>query len=90
MAMGQLLLTYPSRHTWIRPLQNPVLHAAVLTGIGIQVAAASLPFAADLLGNASIPGELWALVLGGALAAWGLAEAMSRVVWRHHLVRDSA
>ena len=24
MAVGQLLLTYPSRHTWIRPLQNPL------------------------------------------------------------------
>ena len=82
MAVGQLLLTYPSRHTWIRPLQNPFLHAAVLVGIGIQVAAASLPFVAGLLGNAAIPGELWGLVFGGALVAWGLAEAISRFVWR--------
>ena len=33
MAVGQLLMTYPSRHTWIRPVQNPLLHAAVLAGI---------------------------------------------------------
>jgi Ca2+-transporting ATPase len=83
MAVGQLLLTYPSRHTLIRPLQNPYLHAAVVGGIAIQVAAASLPFAAGLLGNASIPGELWGLVFGAALVAWGLAEALSRLVWRH-------
>jgi Ca2+-transporting ATPase len=83
MAVGQLLLTYPSRHTWIRPLPNPLLHAAVAVGIGIQVAAASLPFAAGLLGNASIPGELWGLVFGGAVVAWGAAEALSRFVWRH-------
>jgi Ca2+-transporting ATPase len=83
MAVGQLLLTYPSRHTWIRPLHNPYLHAAVVLGIGIQVAAASFPFAARLLGAAAIPGELWILVFGGALAACGLAEGIARFVWRH-------
>ena len=84
MAVGQLLLTYPSRHTRIRPLKNPFLHAAVVIGIGIQVAAASFPFAAGLLGNAAIPGELWGLVFAAALVAWALAEAISRLVWRHH------
>jgi Ca2+-transporting ATPase len=77
-----LLLTYPSRHTWMRPLPNLYLHAAVATGIGIQVAAASLPFTSDLLGKAAIPVELWLVVFGGALLAWGLAEADSRIVWR--------
>ena len=43
MAVGQLLLTYPSRHTWMRPLPNRYLHAAVIVGVTIQVAAASLP-----------------------------------------------
>jgi Ca2+-transporting ATPase len=82
MAVGQLLLTYPSRHTWIRPLQNPLLHAAVVVGIAIQVVAASFPLSAGLLGNAAIPVELWGVVFGGALIAWGLAEALSRFVWR--------
>lgn len=57
---------------------------AVLAGIGIQIAAASLPFSAGLLGNAAIPFELWVLVLGAALVAWGLAESASRFVWRQH------
>jgi Ca2+-transporting ATPase len=83
MAVGQLLLTYPSRHTWIRPLHNPFLHAAVVVGIGIQLAAASWPMTAGLLGNAAIPGELWLLVLAGSLTAWGLSEGISRFVWRH-------
>jgi Ca2+-transporting ATPase len=82
MALGQLLLTYPSRHTGTRPLQNPVLHVAVVAGIGIQVTVAIWPFAGDLLGNVTLPGELWGLVVGGALLAWSLAEAISRVVWR--------
>jgi Ca2+-transporting ATPase len=82
MAIGQLLLTYPSRRTSMQPLPNMYLHAAVMAGIGVQVAAAWLPFASDLLGNARIPLELWSLVLGGALLAWALAEFISRMAWR--------
>jgi P-type Ca2+ transporter type 2C len=84
MAVGQLFLTYPSRHTWMRPLPNAYLHAAVIAGVAIQFAAASLPFTSDLLGNAAIPVELWGVVFGGALLAWGLAEACSQVAWRQH------
>jgi Ca2+-transporting ATPase len=82
MAVGQLLLTYPSRHTAIHPLPNLFLHAAVVGGIAIQLAAAALPFAAGLLGNAALPRELWGLVFAGAFLAWALAEMIARVVWR--------
>jgi len=82
MAVGQLLLTYPSRHTWLRPLPTAYLHAAVILGVGIQVAAASLPWTSELLGHAAIPGELWGVVFGGALLAWGLAETCARLAWR--------
>ena len=82
MAVGQLLLTYPSRHTWMRPLSNPYLHLAVVIGIAVQVAAAVLPATADLLGSAAIPYELWGLVFGVALLAWATAEAIARFVWR--------
>ena len=84
MAIGQLLLTYPSRHTRVHPLPNRYLHAAVLTGIGIQFAAAWWPLSARFLGNAGIPLVLWFLVFGGALLAWVLAEGMSQLAWRHH------
>jgi Ca2+-transporting ATPase len=84
MAVGQLFLTYPSRHTWMRPLPNAYLHAAVMTGVAIQFGAASLPFTSRLLGNAAIPVELWGVVFGGALLAWGLAEGCARLAWRHH------
>jgi Ca2+-transporting ATPase len=83
MAIGQLLLTYPSRHTWTHPLRNVYLHAAVAAGVVIQLAAAWLPFTANLLGGADIPIELWGLVFGGALLAWGLAEGVSRAAWWH-------
>ena len=84
MAIGQLFLTYPSRHTWMRPLPNAYLHAAVIAGVGLQFAAASLPFTSELLGKAAIPLELWGVVFGGALLAWGLAEGCSRLAWRQH------
>ena len=83
MAIGQLFLVYPSRHTWMRPLSNPYLHTAVLAGLVIQFAAASLPITSDLLGGAAIPAELWGVVIGGALLAWGLAEGYSRFAWRN-------
>jgi P-type Ca2+ transporter type 2C len=83
MAIGQLLLTYPSRHTWMRPLPNMYLHAAVLGGVVIQLSAGWLPFSADLLGHADVPIALWVLVFGSAVLAWALAEALSRLVWRH-------
>ncbi|HKW03501.1 MAG TPA: HAD-IC family P-type ATPase [Vicinamibacterales bacterium] len=82
MAIGQLLLTYPSRHTWMRPLSNPYLHAAVIGGVAIQLVAASVPVVSNMLGHAAIPIELWAVVFIGALVAWGLSEAIARFVWR--------
>jgi Ca2+-transporting ATPase len=89
MAIGQLFLVYPSRHTWMRPLSNAYLHVAVIVGIAIQLAAASLPLTANLLSGATIPMALWGVVFAGALAAWGLAEADSRFVWRRR-ARDEA
>jgi hypothetical protein len=53
MAVGQLFLTYASRHTWMRPLANPYLHAAVVGGVAIQFAAAFVPAISNLLGNAA-------------------------------------
>lgn len=82
MAIGQLLLTYPSRHTLMRPLGNPYLHAAVAGGILVQVAAASVPWTAGLLGNAAVPAALWLLIGGAAMINLGLAEMLSRFVWR--------
>jgi Ca2+-transporting ATPase len=82
MAIGQLVLTYPSRRTGTRPLANPYLHAAVAAGLAVQVGAASLPLTANLLGNAQLPIELWGVVLVCALVSWALAEAIARLVWR--------
>jgi len=81
MAIGQLLLTYPSRHTWTAPLPNVYLHLAVAGGIAIQMAAAFWPVTATLFG-ASLALPLWGLVFGAALLSWALAESWSRMIWR--------
>jgi len=84
MAIGQLLLTYPSRHTWTNPMPNAYLHAAVAGGIAIQLGAGAVPALASLLGDASLPMPLWGLVFATAAVSWSLAEAWSRLVWGHH------
>jgi Ca2+-transporting ATPase len=83
-AVGQIFVTYPSRHTGTRPLASPYLHVAVITGLAVQVGAASLPLTVKLLGNAQLPLELWAFRIAGAMLAWALAEVIARVVWRSH------
>jgi Ca2+-transporting ATPase len=83
MAIGQLFLTYPSRHTWMRPLANPYLHVAVVGGVAIQFAAASLPVVSNMLGNAAIPVELWPVVLVSAGIVWALSEVIAKFVWRN-------
>jgi Ca2+-transporting ATPase len=90
MAIGQLLLTYPARHTWMRPLPNRALHVAVVAGIAVQVLASLMPLTAGLLGNAAIPAALWALVAGMAVLAWGFSEAVARIAWRRHATTMSS
>ncbi len=82
MAIGQLFLTYPSRHTWTRPLSNVALHGAVALGIAVQVGAASWAPSAQMLGNAALPPAVWPLVFGAAVVAWAAAEGLARAVWR--------
>ena len=85
MAIGQLLLTYPSRHTWAQPMPNRHLLLAVVSGVAIQFGAAGVPFIAQMLGNASLPVELWGVVCVGAFVAWGSAELIAQWVWRAHV-----
>ena len=84
MAAGQLLLTYPSRHTWTNPLPNRYLHVAVFGGMAIQLASGIYPVTIALVGAVPLPLELWGAVGISAGLAWALAETWSRLVWRIH------
>lgn len=83
MAVGQLFLTYPSRHPWMHPLSNPYLHAAVVGGWAFRSPRRRCRLFSNLLGSA-LPVELWTVVFVAAFGSWGLAELMSRLVWRQN------
>jgi ATPase, P-type (transporting), HAD superfamily, subfamily IC len=80
MAVGQLFFAYAARHTHLRPLPNPYLHGAVALGILLQVLVGTLT--PGLLEARPLALEIWLLILLMALLAWGLAEAVDRIVWR--------
>jgi P-type Ca2+ transporter type 2C len=86
LAIKQLFLTYPSRHTFTRPLANPILMWVVLLGIALQLFVGFLPATARALGAVVLPFELWGLVLLASLSVWGLAEAVNRLIWQEHPV----
>ena len=81
MAIGQRLLTYSSHHTWRLPLPNPYLHAAVVGGIAVQIAAGAVPGAASVLGRADLPLALWGLVFAMPGLAWLVSEMWARALW---------
>jgi Ca2+-transporting ATPase len=81
MALGQLLLTFPARHTAVRPRRNWYLYAAAAGGVVVQFTAGTTPLLASVLGQASMPLELWGVVLTGAAAVCAMGELIARAVW---------
>ncbi len=84
LAIKQLFLTYPSRHTFTRPLANPILMWVVLLGIALQLFIGFLPATTRALGAVVLPLELWGLVIVASLLVWGLAEVINCLIWRVH------
>ena len=85
MAIGQLLLTYPSQ----THVDAPAVPTRICMRPSSPASASSSPrrrcrSPRICWETPRIPVELWGLVFGGALLAWGLAEACSRLVWRQH------
>jgi P-type Ca2+ transporter type 2C len=89
LAIKQLFLTYPSRHTFTRPLANPILLWVVLLGIGLQLFVGFVPTMARALGAVVLPLELWGLVMAASLLVWGLAESVNRVIWQPKSVKHT-
>lgn len=82
LAIKQLFLTYPSRHTFVQPSKNTILMWVVLLGIALQLLVGFLPTTARALGAVVLPLELWGLVIAASLLVWGLAESSNRLIWR--------
>ena len=90
LAVGQLFFVYPARHTSLRPLRNPTLHAVVMLGILLQIAVGLIPVTAKALDLVHLSIGLWVLVLGTALLAWGSAEIVNRTFFRNEQVSSGS
>jgi Ca2+-transporting ATPase len=82
LAVGQLFFVYPARHTQLRPLRNPILHAVVAAGVALQILIGEIPATARALELTVLPPVIWGLILGCSLLAWGLAEIVNRTMFR--------
>jgi Ca2+-transporting ATPase len=81
MALGQLVFAYPARHADVVPPPNRALHAAVVLGALAQLAVLAIPGlrAPFDLAPPSLPA--WLAVAAGVAVAWGIAEAVTRMLW---------
>jgi Ca2+-transporting ATPase len=81
MAAGQLLFAYPARHSELHPPHNPALHVAVVASFIAQLPLVWVPALRSAFGTVPLPPVAWAWVIGSVAVAWGLAQALSRLVW---------
>jgi Ca2+-transporting ATPase len=88
MAIGQLLLTYPARRSRSIPRANGYLHAAVIGGVALQLAAAWMPWTSQMLGGAWMPGGLWMTVAAASITTWAACTAIAAFVWRRRGAPD--
>jgi len=83
LAIAQFFLAYPSRHTHLRPLSNPVLHLVVWGGVGLQILIGSLSPTTRALGLTQLPLELWGLILSAGLFSLASAKIIGALLWRN-------
>jgi Ca2+-transporting ATPase len=85
---AQLVFAYPARRVGQRPSRNPMLHAIVVSSIGLQLLAVTVPALRTLLGLERLDGPTIALAGGTALATWLLAELVNRLLLRRDDARE--
>jgi Ca2+-transporting ATPase len=81
MALGQLVLTYASRHTALRPLNNPALHWAVGVAWLLQIGVGWWPPTMQLLETVILTPVGWLVAALAAVVAWAVAELVARRMW---------
>jgi Ca2+-transporting ATPase len=88
MAAGQLLFAYPARQTALRPPTNPVLHVAIVVSLAAQLPLVLVPALRNAFGTVPLPPVAWACVAGSVTLAWGIAQALTRLVWSETRFRE--
>lgn len=81
LTAGQLMYTYPARHTYLRPKPNPFVHWAVAGSLVLQVGVATIPALMVTFHTVAIPLRNWFLVGAAVVAVYALAELTNRVIW---------
>ncbi|HEU5262310.1 MAG TPA: cation-translocating P-type ATPase [Gemmatimonadales bacterium] len=81
MAAGQLLFAYPARHTELHPPHNLALHVAIAVSFVAQLPLVWIPALGSVFGTVPLPPVAWAWVGGSVTLAWGLAQALNRILW---------
>ncbi len=81
MAAGQLLFAYPARRSELQPPHNVALHVAVVASFAAQLPLVWVPGLRAAFGTVPLPPAAWVWVAGSVVVAWGLAQALSRLVW---------
>ena len=81
VSAGQLLFAYPARQSDLRPLPNPLLHAAVLVSLAAQPLLVMVPGLRDAFGTVPLTAAAWLAVTGGVLLSWAAAGVIGRLVW---------
>ncbi len=79
-AVAQLAFAYPARRLGGPVVHNRWLHAAVIGGIAVQLAALLVPPLREGLGLAALDAAGLALVGAAAALTWGGAELINRVL----------
>jgi Ca2+-transporting ATPase len=82
MAIGQIVVTYPARRTSGTPLPNPALHWTVAGSLLVQLVLFSTPTFREAF-DVTLPSpQATAMVAVAVAAAWVVAHAIARRVWR--------
>ena len=76
--LAQLAFVYPARHVEGRSLTNWSLHAAVFLAMVLQLATVLVPAFRTLLGLVPLDAQVFAVVAGGTVVTWLLAELIGR------------
>lgn len=81
IGLVQLAFVYPARRTYVAPLPNKVLHAAVFFSFSAHVAVATVPGIREVFGAVTPSVVTWIWVASAVVMSWAAAEAIRHLIW---------
>jgi Ca2+-transporting ATPase len=81
VGLVQLAFVYPARRTYVMPLPNKVLHAAVFFSLSAHIAAVTVPGFREVFGSVAPSAATWAWVAAAVGMSWAAAETVRSLIW---------